>query len=58
MVTTLLVQEKNAYVKFIGGAGKAKFGYVGVTRGGKYMTTFHIKSIGEVIKFASLGYKK
>ena len=52
------VPEKNAYVKFIGGIGKAKFGYVGVTRDGKYITTFHIKKIGEIIKFASLGYKR
>ena len=52
------VQEKNAYVKFIGGIGEAKFGFVGVTRDGKYITTFHITTIGKIIKFTSLGYKK
>jgi hypothetical protein len=50
------VPEMNGFVKFIGGQGSAKFGFVGLERGGSSITTFHIKTASELAKKApSLG---
>ena len=48
--------EMNGFVKLIGGQGSAKFGFVGLERGGSSITTFHIKTASELAKKApSLG---
>jgi hypothetical protein len=54
------VNELNGYVKLIGGLGdKAKVAFVGITREDKHITTFHIKTVDEIIKKApSLGWAK
>jgi len=50
------VPELNAYVKLIGGKGKAKYAFVGMDRKTGNITTFHIKSAKELSKEApSLG---
>ena len=52
------VKELNAYVKIIGGTGEAKAGFVGLTQDGKYLTTFHIKTVKEIARKApSLGWE-
>ena len=46
-------KEMNGYIKIIGVAGdnsKASAAFVGLTKNGKYITTFHIKTIKEIVK--------
>ncbi|NER00767.1 MAG: RHS repeat-associated core domain-containing protein, partial [Cyanothece sp. SIO2G6] len=52
------VPEMNGYVQVVGGAGRAKVAFVGVRRDNvDIITTFHLKSVREVIKKApSLGW--
>ncbi|MCF7617108.1 hypothetical protein L3137_07415, partial [Bacillus sonorensis] len=52
------VPELNGYVKLIGGKGSAKYGFVGLNRSTGEITTFHVKSVKELMKKApSLGLK-
>jgi hypothetical protein len=44
------VPELNGYVRLIGGHGSAKFGFVGLNRANSSITTFHIKTVGELTK--------
>ncbi|MCP4745963.1 MAG: hypothetical protein GY874_07455 [Desulfobacteraceae bacterium] len=46
------VPELNGYVKLIGGQGSAKFGFVGLNRATRHITTFHIKTAKELAKKA------
>jgi len=46
------VPEMNGYVKLIGGPGSAKFGFTGLNRATGNITTFHIKSAGELARKA------
>jgi hypothetical protein len=41
-------KEINAYVKIVGGPGKAKAAVVGMTQDGKYITTFHIEKANDL----------
>ena len=53
------VPELNGYVRLIGGEGSAKFAFVGLERGPNAITTFHIKTVKELIKKApSLGLSR
>ena len=53
------VPELNAYVKLIGGKGSAKYAFVGLDETSGNITTFHVKTVSELIKKApSLGLKK
>jgi hypothetical protein len=53
------VQEMNGYVKFVGGEGSAKYAFVGLDKATGEITTFHLKSVLELIKKApSLGLGK
>ena len=53
------VPELNGYVRLIGGKGSAKYAFVGMERGTNRITTFHIKTVKELIKKApSLGLSK
>jgi hypothetical protein len=57
--TGTFIPESNAFVKLIGGEGNAKVAFVGLERGTEAITTFHIKSVKEIIKMApSLGWSK
>lgn len=50
------VPELNGYVKLIGVRGSAKYGFVGVTKDGRSITTFHVKTAQQLSKSApSLG---
>ncbi|WP_223837357.1 ribonuclease YeeF family protein [Bacillus swezeyi] len=50
------VPELNGYVKLIGGKGSAKYAFVGLNRKTGHITTFHVKSVKELMKKAkSLG---
>lgn len=44
------VPELNGYIRFIGGQGSAKFGFVGLNRFTGNITTFHIKTAKELAK--------
>lgn len=47
----------NGYVKFVGGEGSAKYAFVGLDRATGEITTFHLKTVSELIKKApSLGF--
>lgn len=46
------VPELNGYVRLIGGQGSAKFGFVGLNRVTGNITTFHIKTAGELARKA------
>ena len=51
--------ELNGYVKFMGGKGHAKYGFVGLDRKTGRITTFHVKGIKELEKKApSLGIRR
>lgn len=51
--------ELNGYVKFMGGKGHAKYGFVGLDRKIGRITTFHVKGIKELEKKApSLGIRR
>jgi hypothetical protein len=53
------VSELNGYVKLIGGEGSAKYAFVGLEQATGNITTFHIKTVSELIKKApSLGLVK
>ena len=53
------VPEMNGYVKLIGGPGTAKYGFVGLDRATGNLTTFHVKSVSELMRKApSLGITK
>ncbi len=53
------VPELNGFVRFIGGQGSAKYGFVGLDRATGGLTTFHIKTASELSKKApSLGIIK
>ena len=53
------VPELNGFVRLIGGKGNAKYAFVGMERGTNRITTFHIKTVKELIKKApSLGLSK
>ncbi|EAG1698186.1 hypothetical protein BBW85_06360 [Listeria monocytogenes] len=53
------VPEMNGYVKFVGGEGSAKYAFVGLDRATGKITTFHLKTVSELIKKApSLGLGK
>ena len=53
------VPEMNGYVKFVGGKGSAKYAFVGLDRATGEITTFHLKTVSELIKKApSLGFQK
>ncbi|MEH0874974.1 hypothetical protein QM999_09745 [Pectobacterium cacticida] len=53
------VPEMNGYVKLIGGSGTAKYGFVGLDRATGDITTFHVKSVNEIMRKApSLGISK
>ena len=50
------IPELNGYVRFMGGQ---KYGFVGLDRATSDITTFHIKTVSELIKRApSLGFEK
>ena len=54
--TGTYVPELNGYVQLIGGKGSAKYAFVGLDRLTGNITTFHIKTVGELAKKApSLG---
>ncbi|MGL5515138.1 MAG: hypothetical protein ACRDBM_18155 [Sporomusa sp.] len=54
--TGTYVPELNGYVQLIGGTGSAKYAFVGLDRLTENITTFHIKTVGELAKKApSLG---
>ncbi|WP_159245401.1 RHS repeat-associated core domain-containing protein [Tenacibaculum maritimum] len=45
--------QKNAYVKFMSGyGGKARFGYVGLDRATGSITTYHTKSLSDIVRIA------
>jgi RHS repeat-associated protein len=44
------VPKLNGYVRFIGGSGSIKFGFVGLNRATGEITTFHIKTVQELAK--------
>jgi hypothetical protein len=49
----------NGFVKLIGGEGKAKAAFVGVTRDGRSITTFHVKEVKDIARKApELGWSK
>lgn len=51
------VPELNGYVKLIGGEGSAKAAFVGLTRDGVNIATFHVKTVRELARSApSLGW--
>jgi len=51
--------ELNGFVQPLGGIGSAKYGFVGLNRATGNITTFHIKTVSELIKKApSLGFIK
>ena len=51
--------ELNGYVKFMGGKGHAKYGFVGLDRKTGRITTFHVKGVKELEKKApSLGIRR
>ena len=53
------VPELNGFVQPLGGTGSAKYGLVGLDRATGNITTFHIKTVSELIKKApSLGLGK
>ena len=53
------VPEINGYVTLMGGKGSAKYGFVGLDRATGKITTFHLKTAGELAKKApSLGISK
>ncbi|WP_271004813.1 T7SS effector LXG polymorphic toxin [Listeria seeligeri] len=53
------VPELNGYVKLVGGKGKAKFAFVGLDRLTGEITTFHLKTVKQLIKKApSLNLEK
>lgn len=57
--TGKFVPEMNGYVKFVGGEGSAKYAFVGIDRATGEITTFHLKTVSELIKKApSLGFQK
>ena len=43
------IQEKNAYIRFIGMEGKASYAFVGMKAGGR-VSTYHVVSVGKLIK--------
>ncbi|MBC1351691.1 hypothetical protein HB837_04450 [Listeria innocua] len=46
------VPEINGYVKLVGGKGKAKYAFVGLDRETGSITTFHLKSVKQLMKKA------
>jgi RHS repeat-associated protein len=51
--------ELNGSVKLLGGQGEAKAGFVGLTRSGDAITTFHVKTVEQISEKApSLGWSK
>ncbi|MBA4538855.1 hypothetical protein H1Z61_17585 [Bacillus aquiflavi] len=46
------VPELNGYVKLVGGKGSAKYAFVGLDRTTEEITTFHLKSVSELMKKA------
>lgn len=53
------VPEMNGYVKLVGGEGSAKYAFVGLDRATGEITTFHLKTVSELMKKApSLGFGK
>jgi hypothetical protein len=53
------VPEMNGYVRLIGGKGSAKYGFTGLDRNTGNITTFHVKSMKELMRKApSLGLSK
>ncbi|MEG1002723.1 MAG: hypothetical protein RSF37_04910, partial [Clostridium sp.] len=55
----MYVPELNGFVRLLGGKGSAKYGFVGLDRATGNITTFHIKTVSELIKKApSLGLGK
>jgi filamentous hemagglutinin len=44
--------ELNGYVRLIGGKGSAKAAFVGLTRDGANITTFHVKAVRELARSA------
>ena len=53
------VPELNGYVRFMGASGSANYGFVGIDRAAGNITTFHIKSVGELARKApSLGFRR
>ena len=55
----VFVSELHGYVKMLGGVGSAKYAFVGLDRASGKITTFHIKSVRELMKKApSLGLVK
>lgn len=53
------VPEMHGYVKLLGGKGSAKYGFVGLDRLSGKITTFHPKTVSELIRKApSLGLSK
>ena len=47
------IPELNGYVKFIGVNGKANYAFVGLKNNGQNISTFHIKSVNQLSKYAS-----
>ena len=43
------IEEKNAYIRFLGEQGKANYAFVGLTSNGQ-VATYHVKSVGKMIK--------
>ncbi|MBM5608835.1 hypothetical protein [Listeria ivanovii] len=53
------VPELNGYVRLVGGKGRAKFAFVGLDRTTGEITTFHLKTVKQLIKKApSLNLEK
>lgn len=52
---SIFIEEANAYVNIIPGSSSTKYAFVGLDRVTGEITTFHIKSVSELIrKFPSI----